>query len=67
MPTREEIEKHMTTHAQFRSWCPHCVAGQAVASGHFKKQCEEEDVSGIANISMDYAFMNTGEKEEGGA
>ena len=27
-PTQEEIDRHMTTHIPFRSWCPHCVMGE---------------------------------------
>ena len=23
-PTRKEYEEHVATHAQYRSWCPHC-------------------------------------------
>ena len=28
-PTKDELEKHMTTHMPFRSWCPYCVQCKA--------------------------------------
>ena len=27
-PTKEELEEHNATHAQYRAWCPHCVRGR---------------------------------------
>ena len=33
-PTQAEVDAHMPLHLEFRSWCPHCVAGKGVASQH---------------------------------
>ena len=51
----------MITHTPFRSWCPHCVAGQANKKGHFKR--DDSETQGKPTIHLDYMFMNT---EDGG-
>ena len=28
-PTKAEIDAHYPIHAEYRDWCPHCVAGKA--------------------------------------
>ena len=33
-PTKEELEEHNATHAQYRAWCPHCVRGRGQANHH---------------------------------
>ena len=53
-PSRQEIEDHMATHMPFRSWCPFCVAGKAVSSGHHRKL---EGPGMVSVVSIDYAFM----------
>ena len=36
-PTREEYERHQTTHTPYAAWCKHCVAARAVRHGHPSK------------------------------
>ena len=62
-PSKQEIEKHMATHMPFRSWCPFCVAGKAVSSGHHHKP---EGPGSVPVISIDYAFMGKGQVNEAG-
>ena len=33
-PSQKEIDEHNLTHANYRSWCPHCVAGRRNNSPH---------------------------------
>ena len=33
-PTQTEIEEHCRTHIPFRSWCYHCVCGNALNDSH---------------------------------
>ena len=63
-PTKEDIEEHMLTHVPFRSWCPHCVAGQSGRKGHFKgsKGTGEEDQ--VPSVHVDYMYLKSSEKKE---
>ena len=36
-PTEEEVERHNTHHANFKSWCKHCNAGLAQRDQHKSK------------------------------
>ena len=63
MPSQEEIDQHMTNHIPFRSWCPHCVAGQAQPSQHRSQSQEKEGE--VPTVSMDYMFMSSREKGDG--
>ena len=54
-PTQEEIEEHNLNHASFRSWCPHCVKGQAKSFPHKRVISRYHEVP---VISIDYAFMS---------
>ncbi len=53
-PSAAEVEKHRISHFPYRCWCPECVAGQAVGSGHTGREME----SLIPIIGMDYFFLN---------
>ena len=33
-PSKEEVTRHNLTHVNYRSWCPHCVAGRRNNSAH---------------------------------
>ncbi len=33
-PTAAELKEHLPLHLNYRSWCPHCVAGKAHAAHH---------------------------------
>ena len=37
-PTQEEIDDHNIDHANFRSWCPHCVKGGSKSFPHRKNK-----------------------------
>ena len=34
IPTAEQVRIHNLTHAQYRSWCPHCVRGRGGYQNH---------------------------------
>ena len=36
-PTKEEVERHELTHANFKPWCAHCQAGLAQRDRHLRK------------------------------
>ena len=54
-PTQQEIDDHNINHAKFRSWCPHCIKGQATSFPHTSIKMPENDVP---IISIDYAYMH---------
>ena len=54
-PTEQEIIAHNATHVPFRSWCPHCVAAAAKATGH--RRMEESEERCIPCLHADYWFM----------
>ena len=56
-PTQRERDEHDLTHCPPRSWCDHCVRGQAKDDPH-RLVCEPcyKD-SSVTRISMDYAFL----------
>ena len=53
-PSQTEIDNHYVLHIPYRVWCPHCVKGKGVNTGHHKKKGlgDEEYV-----ISIDYAYL----------
>ena len=59
-PTREEWERHQTTHTPFASWCPHCMAARNVRRNHPKRGRKVrlvpdiEEGNGPTKVSMDY-------------
>ena len=34
MPAKAEVDAHMVLHAEYRDWCPDCVAGRGVSHQH---------------------------------
>ena len=56
-PSREEIDNHNLTHAQFRSWCPHCVRGRGKNSPHYPVV---RDAEAIPIVTFDYCFLGSG-------
>ena len=56
LPGAREREEHNLTHCPYRSWCEHCVRGQAkdfphrAVSGIFAE-------SDVVRVSMDYCFL----------
>ena len=56
MPTAEERRAHELTHCPFRSWCMHCVRGQAADYPH-RSVTGEGAESDIPRVIMDYCFF----------
>jgi len=52
-PTKAEYESHMTLHADYRDWCPDCVAGRGISHQHRSSKNERTG----REFSLDYAFM----------
>ena len=53
MPTKAEYDSHMTLHADYRDWCPDCVAGRGIS--HQYRSSKNERTG--REFSLDYAFM----------
>ena len=58
-PTWREYEEHRATHSPFRSWCPHCVAGQATGKPHRARS----EKSSIPIFAFDYLHASQVFKE----
>ena len=56
-PSREEIEEHEATHAQYRSWCPSCVRERGVADHHKVRGQGKEDA--VPEIVFDCCFPSS--------
>ena len=41
-PTAKELQQHMTTHRQYRSWCKFCVMGRGVNSPHRRSDAQDD-------------------------
>ncbi len=48
-----EYDAHMTLHADYRDWCPDCVAGRGISHQHRASRNERTG----REFSLDYAFM----------
>ena len=59
-PSRQERAEHNVTHCPFRSWCKHCVAGQAKNSPHYVDKSKDPE-SRVPIVSVDYALCRTEE------
>ena len=55
LPSQAEIDEHNITHLPFRNWCPFCIRGRGLSSGHFARKTTEEQQ--VPTISVDYCFM----------
>ena len=49
-----EYNKHQLTHLPFRSWCEHCVRGQAADDAH---RARRDADSGDPRWRVDYLFL----------
>ena len=63
LPSAREIEEHNLTHCPFRSWCPHCIKGQAKDDAHRVMQGDLAE-SDVVRVSMDYCFLTEGVSSE---
>ena len=56
LPSQEEVDEHnIMGHVQYRSWCPHCVAGRGVGQRHVPV---EDEPGQLPKILSDYGYMN---------
>ena len=63
-PTDREREDHrLSGHAQYRSWCRHCVRGRGRAWGHSQHLGDDA----VPVISFDYAFLDSHDQAEVGS
>ena len=62
-PTKAEIEEHLPLHLEYRSWCPHCVAGKGISNQHRQNLDGHSGELG-STVSLDYCFMTANEEEE---
>ena len=60
MPTKVEYDVHMTLHADYRDWCPDCVAGRGISHQHKASKNERTG----RELSLDYAFMTAADVGE---
>ena len=58
MPSQSERDDHEVTHAQYRSWCEHCVQGRGIEMGH--RTAGDEEMRGIPTVAFDYMFVTSG-------
>eukprot|EP00435_Cladocopium_sp_Y103_P040755 s116_g11.t1 len=56
LPSQSEIDEHNVTHVPFRAWCPFCIRGRGLSSGHFSRRSEAEEQQ-VPTISVDYMFL----------
>ena len=70
-PSKADRAAHKLTHCPYRSWCEHCVRGQAVGRPH-RSVPDELSKSDVPRVIIDYAFLQQdmtqeveGEGEEG--
>ena len=59
-PTQREIDEHNISHHPFRSWCPYCCMGKAVASPRRTSQSRDADIkaTGPPTVSFDYCWAD---------
>ena len=62
-PTKADVDEHMPLHVDFRSWCPHCVAGKGISHHHTVTQESDAEKMGVT-VSVDYAFWVAEEVED---
>ena len=55
-PSPKEVDEHELTHCPYRSWCDHCVRGQAKDDPHSTVSAEYGD-STVVRVAMDYCFF----------
>ena len=58
-PSERERRLHRITHFPFRSWCPECVAGKGVASGHCRSKDPEAALGGGVPLRLLFSEEQT--------
>ena len=61
-PTKEMVEEHNGTHAEYRDWCPHCRAGKSTGLHHQQGDPDEGKLG--VTVSVDFAFRLKEEQED---
>ena len=61
-PSERDRRLHRVTHFPFRSWCPECVAGRGVVSGHHRSK--EPDGALGGEFHFDYCFLKNRPADE---
>ena len=54
-PSQREIDEHNLTHANYRSWCPWCVAGRRPNTQH-RSQADQPPRE-VPALHLDYCFL----------
>lgn len=62
-PSKADLEDHLPLHLEYRSWCPHCVAGKGISDQHRQATDGHNGDLGIT-VSLDYCFMTAEEAED---
>ena len=66
-PGKDEVEKHMSTHQPYRSWCRYCVAAAARRRRHERHKGEPtHDYSTHPLVVVDYCFLGADDAGEDG-
>ena len=59
VPSNREKEEHDLTHANYRSWCRHCVKGRGRTAQHRSTEGGKQ----VPTIAMDYCFPSQGDEK----
>ncbi len=62
-PSRAEVKDHEITHCPYRSWCDHCVRGQAKDKQQRTVTGEYADAS-MVRVILDYCFFQEESRED---
>ena len=60
-PSKDEVSRHNLTHLNYRSWCPHCVAGRRNNTGHRLSHSSQRRVP---LFCADYCFIRDVEDDD---
>ena len=64
LPSREEVESHMTTHVPFRSWCKHCVRTRGRRDAHQQHKRDAQPEARIGLGHPDYCGVGSNSADE---
>ena len=61
-PSKEDVERHYSTHLPYRCWCPVCIKAKGKEDAHARDTSDEK--IGLPIISMDYCELDDIETEK---
>ena len=61
MPSRKEVEEHMTTHIPFRNWRAHCVRCKSKSNPHRLTMRNNNE---IPEVSLNHMYMESRSSDE---